>query len=179
MDVSLPVLNAPADKIVHDPAHAVAAEVGVEYPAHQFRLRPDDLQAPAALEAVAVGRLGGDELAQLHSSPEALASVFGDGNGFLLGQSAENAHQEFRGERFRVNIFFFELDGNAEGHQLPQSGEAVFRVPGEAGEGLHQHLVDPALPAVGEHTVEVLPLVCFRAADRFVSQCQARTNKKL
>ena len=106
-------------------------------------------------------------------------SVFGDGDGLLLGQSAENAHQEFRGERFRVDILFFELDGNAEGHQLPQRGEAVFRVSGEAGEGLHQDLVDLTLPAVGEHPVEVLPLVRFRAADRFVSQCQARTNKKL
>lgn len=69
------LLDAPADEIVHDPAHAVAAEVGIEYPAHQFRLRPDDLHASAALEAVAVGRLGGDELAQLHSSPEALVAI--------------------------------------------------------------------------------------------------------
>lgn len=85
MDVPLPVWNSPADQIVHDPARAVAAEVGVEYPAYQFRLLRDDLHLSAALQTVAVGRLHGDELAQLHPAAACLPSVFGDGYGLLLG----------------------------------------------------------------------------------------------
>ena len=68
MDIALPVLDAPADEIVHDPANTVTAEVGVEHPPHQLRLRPDDLQVSASLETVAVGRFGGDELAQRSGS---------------------------------------------------------------------------------------------------------------
>lgn len=70
-----------------------------------------------------------------------------------------NNHHQFGGERFRVDILFFKPDSNAHARQLPQSGEAVLGISGEAGYGLYQNAVDLTLPAIPHHTVEVLPFV--------------------
>ena len=142
-----------------DPCQTTSAQVGVEDPSHLLRFRWNDLQIFAVYQSVSKRRFAGDELAALHPPLVAETLVLGGGDGLLLGQCARDAHHQFGGERLRVDIFFFEVDRHAQGHQLPQDGKAVLCIPGEAGNGLHQHFVDPALPAIGEHTVEVLPLV--------------------
>ena len=55
-----------------------------------------------------------------------------------------------------------------EPSHIAKSSVPVLGIPGEAGDGLDQHTVDFALPAVGQQTVKVLPLVRFRAAGRLI-----------
>ena len=151
--------DLPFSHFLGDPLCTEPSQIAVKDPANGFSAGFLDFKVFPAHKPVSEGSGAGNELAPLHPSLIALPLVLPDGYRFLLGQGAGDAHHQFGGERLRVEVLFFKVNGHTQGRQLPQGGEAVLGVTGEAGDGLDQDLVDPALPAVGQHPVEVLPLI--------------------
>ena len=102
-------------QLLRDPSGAAPLEVCVEDPAHRGGFLRDDLKVFLIYDSVSVRGGAGDKFPTLHPPLIAHLLIGGDGNGFLLGQRTGNAHHQFGGERFRVDIFFFKPDADAHG----------------------------------------------------------------
>ena len=154
--------------MVCNPFRTAAIQIGIEYPLYRGRFLWDDFKIFLVHDPIAVRCRAGDKFPSFHSSLITYFLISRDGNGFLLGQRTGNAHHQFGGERFRVDIFFFKLDRDTQSGQFTQSGEAILGIAGEAGYRLYQNAVDLALPAISHHTVEIIPLVHPGAGQPFV-----------
>ena len=102
-------------QLLRDPSGAAPLEVCVEDPAHRGGFLRDDLKVFLIYDSVSVRGGAGDKFPTLHPPLIAHLLIGGDGDGFLLGKRTGNAHHQFGGERFRVDIFFFKPDADAHG----------------------------------------------------------------
>ena len=76
-----------------------------------------------------------------------------------MGDAAEDGQHEFAGEPAGVQTFFLEVNGNAQGFQLPDVFEAFHRIPCKAGYGLGEDAFDFPLLAVLDQPQEFRPLM--------------------
>ena len=96
------------------------------------------------------------------------AHIAGDGLTFRLCESGVQCGHQLRGYPSRVDVLFFEEDGRAVGSELSNGLQALCRVAGEAGDRLDQNSVNEPVPAVGQHPLEILPLLHRGAGDALV-----------
>ena len=128
--------------LIGNPCSAIPIQIGTEHPSHYLSFALFDDQILSIQHLISERSHTSDEFSPLHPSLVAHSLVFGDGDGFLLGKGTGNAHHQFSGERSGVNVLFFKLDGYTQAEQLPEGGQAVAGVAGEAGDGFDQYLID-------------------------------------
>ena len=86
----------------------------------------------------------------------------------LLRQRCHDRRDHFTGHSGRVDTLFFEQNADAELLEFPNSRKAVFRISGEAGNGLDQNAVDLSFPAVLHHALKIFALFNRRAGDALI-----------
>ena len=156
---------------VLDHAQAVTAQEAVIDLPHHLRLLRDDpgLAVLALLEGVQPLVLDGG-FALPHGLALAPLHVLADGLALPLGHGPQQGEQQLPIGFQGVDVLFLEQDGDAQLPQGPHIVEAVYRIPGEPGDGLHQHQVDLLLPALADHPQKLGPFGGGGTCDALVSE---------
>ena len=113
----------------------------------------------------------------LHPALTAPSHIAGDGFALLLGEGGIDGSDELAAHIGGVDALALEADIDAQLLQLPHRLQTVLCVPGEAGDGFDEDLVDEPSAAVHHHALEILPLCGGGAGDTLVGCCTERTNK--
>ena len=150
----------------HQRAQAVQ-EVPVHPPHHCGLCRVDDQLAAHLVIAQEPGAVDHRD-ALLEAVLYAQADVLADGAALLLGDGGEDGQYDLALAVQRVDALLLEHHAHVQRPQPPHHGQAVQRVPGEAGDGLGEDQVDAARLGVREHAVEAVPPGEARAADPLV-----------
>ena len=117
---------------------------------------------------VAVGHGRGKESPCFHPALTAPAHIARDGFALLLGEGGIDGGDELAAHIGGVDALALEADIDAQLLQLPHRLQTVLCVPGEAGDGFDEDLVDESSAAVRHHALEVLPLCGGGAGDALV-----------
>ena len=99
---------------------------------------------------------------------DADADVLADALAFLLSQAGQDRNQQFPGGVQGVDAFLFKDHGYAQVLQLPDILQTVQGIPCPAADGLCDDHVNLPLLTVGDHPVEVDPLLRRRGADALI-----------
>ena len=144
-----------------------AGEVFVEDTPHDLSLLLVDSKA-FPVQPEAPGGAAGVELAAFHPALIAPAHIAGDGFALLLGEGGVDGGDELAAHIGGVDALALEADVDAQLLQLPHRLQTVLCVPGEAGDGFDEDLVNEPSAAVRHHTLEILPLCGGGAGDALV-----------
>lgn len=121
-----------------------------------------------AYEVISQRSAAGIELSELHPLLVAPTHIAGDGLTLALGKGCVQGCHQFRRHPCGVNVLFLEEDSRAVGSELPDGFQALCRIAGKARDGLDQDAVNEPAPAVGQHPLEILPLLHRGAADALI-----------
>ena len=110
-----------------------------------------------------------------HAALDAPLDVLRHRARFVFGQPAEEREQKFVFHPPRVEVFFLEVDWDAELQEMAHHLQAVRRVAGEAAQRLRDDAVDEPVLAVLQKPLERRPRLLLRAADALVA-VDAREN---
>ena len=117
---------------------------------------------------VAVGHGRGKESPCFHPALTAPSHIAGDGFALLLGEGGVDGGDELAAHIGGIDALAFEADIDTQLLQLPHRLQTVLGVPGEAGDGFNEDLVDEPPAAVRHHALEILPLCGGGAGDALV-----------
>ena len=119
-------------------------------------------------EVIAQRSAAGVELPAFHPLLVTPAHIAGDGLALTLREGCVQGCHQLRRHPCGVDVLFLEEDGRAVGSELSDGLQALCRIAGKARDGLDQDAVNESASAVGQHPLEILPLLHGGAGDALV-----------
>ena len=132
-------------------------QVVIEDASDDLRFFRDNGQLPVLPAVAQHEESPGDAFFKVPFHPPLL--VFAGGETFLLGIACQDGKHQLSVSGGGVDGLFFKINADAQFLQLPYRFQKGHGIPGKAGYGLGDDVINFSGTAVGEHPLEVLPAV--------------------